>query len=763
MATAKSPHPSTRTRRRRGVFVRAVAVVALVFAGAAASVNGALAANASADLDQCANGGVGDPHLACAGAQWQNGNLNGNQAHYPEGESVPYRMRFDNLDTTAGNTHSVTIEWDTTNKGTHAIDYLTSFDRTETLAMGNDPTSGVTGLNLATFDTIAIPADANAVNQISGVFTMWGGDLTAVSGYTYNGTFPGGSSTASLKITFTATVANPVLAWGGHISNRLDWGASAILIRGASYHVRLDNLDGAGGNQDRSLATSAVTYTSSITVDKTATPTSVTAPGAPVTFNVVVTNTANTAVDITTLTDDKFGDITSVQGAITATTCTVTQNIAAGGNYPCSFTANVTGAAGTTHVDTVTATGTSQTGAPVTAFDDASVSITGGGGPPGPGPQPAIDVVKTAAPTSVPEPGGDVTFTVVVTNTASESMTVTALVDDVYGNLDGKGTCDLTPPVALAPGAKYTCAFTGAVAGNAGSSHTDTVTVTAHDASNAQVTHSDPATVTITDVMPTLTIVKTASADVVHVGEAVTYTYKVTTDGPDAVLDVKVTDDKCSPVTYTAGDTNANSALEVGETWTYTCTTTLTGDTVNTATATGHDDEGNDVTATDQATVQVIDAKIAITKVASAPFVTVGDTVTYTYTVTNPGTDPLSQVKVTDDKCSPVTYVGGDVDSDALLDVDEAWVYRCSTVIAAPVTVTNVGTVAAVDAAGDPITASASATVSAAEVLGEQIVKTPPLATTGGDPHRSLAVAAALIALGAVLVFASRRRAAPES
>src|SRR5262249_18266448 len=78
--------------------------------------------NISGDLDQCANGGVGDPPVPCTGAAWQNGNLNANQAHFVEGDSVPYRIRLDGL---APNTtgHTLTIAFDTTQgNGKHAID-----------------------------------------------------------------------------------------------------------------------------------------------------------------------------------------------------------------------------------------------------------------------------------------------------------------------------------------------------------------------------------------------------------------------------------------------------------------------------------------------------------------------------------------------------------------------------------------------------------------------------------------------------------------
>src|SRR5688572_11513635 len=45
---------------------------------------------AMADLDQCANGTASAP-VPCTLDAWQNGNINQNQAHYKEGDSVPYR------------------------------------------------------------------------------------------------------------------------------------------------------------------------------------------------------------------------------------------------------------------------------------------------------------------------------------------------------------------------------------------------------------------------------------------------------------------------------------------------------------------------------------------------------------------------------------------------------------------------------------------------------------------------------------------------
>ena len=254
-------------------------------------------ANPAGDLDQCANGGVGDPPVPCSGSAWQNGNLNANQAHYLEGQSVPYRLRMENL-ATGPTAHTVTIEWDTTQSGKHAIDYLTSFDRTEPQP-GNNPCSAVppaTGnipnCNTAVFGTFAIPVDANVtkgqngvddpppgptggddITQVAGVFTLYGGTITFVSGYTLSGTYAGNSST-SITISFTTNVSNPVLAWGGHIAARQDWGSgnSAIDISGSPFHMRFIDLDGKGGNQDRALQSGAVIFPATITIIKDALP-----------------------------------------------------------------------------------------------------------------------------------------------------------------------------------------------------------------------------------------------------------------------------------------------------------------------------------------------------------------------------------------------------------------------------------------------------------------------------------------------------------
>jgi len=97
----------------------------------------------------------------------------------------------------------------------------------------------------------------------------------------------------------------------------------------------------------------------------------------------------------------------------------------------------------------------------------------------------------------------------------------------------------------------------------------------------------------------------------------------------------------------------------------------------------------------------------------TGPLVLIGDPVTWTYVVTNPGTVPVAGVVVTDDQgvtVTPVdlntdTFNDGDLDLDGLLDVGETWLYTASGTATAG-QYTNIGTATGTpsDEGGSPIT-----------------------------------------------------------
>jgi len=177
---------------------------------------------------------------------------------------------------------------------------------------------------------------------------------------------------------------------------------------------------------------------------------------------------------------------------------------------------------------------------------------------------------------------------------------------------------------------------------------------------------------------------------------SVTYNYTVwNVGGQQALTNVTVVDDKCYPVTLVSGDVNGNSKLDPSEKWNYSCTSKLSNTTTNTAIATGYSDDSNHqaALATAIATV-VVSTSAASTPITAlvAPILNVvevpniltalpfgGSDITYTYTVTNPGVVAVHNVALTDDKCSPTTFISGDTNGNGLLDINEKWIYTCKT------------------------------------------------------------------------------------
>ena len=85
---------------------------------------------------------------------------------------------------------------------------------------------------------------------------------------------------------------------------------------------------------------------------------------------------------------------------------------------------------------------------------------------------------------------------------------------------------------------------------------------------------------------------------------------------------------------------------------------------------------------------------IDITKVASQTELPInGGVVIYTYNVTNPNTVSLSDVILSDNKCSTISGKSGDDNNNNLLDPGEVWTYDCSRLVTQ--TTTNIATVTA--------------------------------------------------------------------
>ena len=139
----------------------------------------------------------------------------------------------------------------------------------------------------------------------------------------------------------------------------------------------------------------------------------------------------------------------------------------------------------------------------------------------------------------------------------------------------------------------------------------------------------------------------------------VTYTYTALNDSPLDPADIPVnahpadiSDDSCSPVTFTGGDTNMDTVFTRGETWTWTCSRMFFGGLFTnhaSLVATSNRDGRPWPDTVAQSTVTVNGPDMTLAKTHSGDF-TQGDTGrVYTITATNSGNQPSTgTVSVTD-------------------------------------------------------------------------------------------------------------------
>ena len=170
-------------------------------------------------------------------------------------------------------------------------------------------------------------------------------------------------------------------------------------------------------------------------------------------------------------------------------------------------------------------------------------------------------------------------------------------------------------------------------------------------------------------------------------------------------ISVSDSDAGVTPV-YQSGDTDTDNELDTNETWIYQDTGTSTaGQYMNTGTATGEDSLGTVVNDIDDSHYFGANAGINIEKSTngqdsdSAPGqnIDVGNSITWSYVVTNVTALPLSSVTVTDSDVgvTPV-YQSGDTNTDNLLDPSETWTYQ-ATGTATAGQYANTGTATALD------------------------------------------------------------------
>ncbi|WP_188476229.1 DUF7507 domain-containing protein, partial [Dokdonia pacifica] len=311
-----------------------------------------------------------------------------------------------------------------------------------------------------------------------------------------------------------------------------------------------------------------------------------------------------------------------------------------------------------------------------------------------------------------------ITYTFTVTNEGNVSLSDIVVTDPliagitfVDGDTDGDGELDVTETWTYT--ADYAITQDDIDAGQV----TNQATVAGTDTNDNPVSDLSDDTSVLEDD-PTVTgVCQDAAIAIIKVGvfndedadgcsdvdETITYTFTVTNEGNVSLSDIVVTDPLIAGITFVDGDTDGDGELDVTETWTYTADYAITQDDIdagqvtNQATVAGTDTNDNPVSdlsddtsvLEDDPTVTGVcqDAAIAIIKVGvfndedADGCSDVGETITYTFTVTNEGNVSLSDIVVTDPLIAGITFVDGDTDGDGELDVDETWTYTAEYTI----------------------------------------------------------------------------------
>jgi hypothetical protein len=232
-------------------------VIGLLFVAA----GDVFAAPVQVTLEQCANGGANETNQCSidpGGATgWVTGNSNSQKSTYQIGQFIAYRFIFDNL--TPNYYYCGAMSWDVSENGKPAVDYISTFSHTMTLA---DPTLGTTFVGQRETPTQKVPITADPVlsgtmqlepftgEQRPGTVNIWGGVFTTYLNST-KPSYPeiydndgsadladgGAAGAQASEYCFQAHGAQVLISVAGHIAYPANWG-NLPRPSGSPYHMR---------------------------------------------------------------------------------------------------------------------------------------------------------------------------------------------------------------------------------------------------------------------------------------------------------------------------------------------------------------------------------------------------------------------------------------------------------------------------------------------------------------------------------------------
>jgi uncharacterized repeat protein (TIGR01451 family) len=267
---------------------------------------------------------------------------------------------------------------------------------------------------------------------------------------------------------------------------------------------------------------------------------------------------------------------------------------------------------------------------------------------------PGIVITKTTT-TPQAQPGGTVSFDIVVENTASVDLTDVTVTDPLVPDCNGFYA-------SLGAGLSQSYSCSGSAPAD---DFTNIATVVATPPVGPSPSDQDSAFVDV--IHPSIVITKAPNIQSVPFDGTANFTITVENSGDVALTAVTVSDP------LAPGCNNTLGSLPVGQTWTYNCAlTNVQTDFTNVASVSASPPVGSDVTDQDSADVDAVVADITISKLPDFQVVPSGGTANFTIIVTNTGEYALTNVSVSDPLAPDCASTLGS------LAVGESTSYGCS-------------------------------------------------------------------------------------
>lgn len=396
------------------------------------------------------------------------------------------------------------------------------------------------------------------------------------------------------------------------------------------------------GVQDSSTATVTTTRNPSFTATKTADRTQIDAPGT-INYQIVITNDGNVTLSNLAVSDPRIA-------ALTCAPVAATGSLDPGQSTTCSGSYIATQAdinAGTIP-NTAQVTLAGPGGATITRSPATVVRTTR---------TPALRATKTATLNTYSRPGDQIGYTVTAENSGNVSLGQVQISDPMFPASSPLSCAWPGANGALDPGQRAICTGTHVVtqADIDAGALTNTATVKGTGPSGA-VTQDQASFTATASQLPSLGLTKTAApTQISAAGQQVTYTLRATNNGNVTLNQVGIADPRFA--SFSACSPALGSALAPGASMTCTGSYAATqadvdaGSIVNHATATANTPGGTALTPVGADAVVTVQekAELTLTKTADPARVSsVGQQVTYTFTVRNSGNLTANDIQVRD-------------------------------------------------------------------------------------------------------------------